>query len=89
MPYRLDTEHGKRTATIALTAVTSIIVIAAWIAYLNWTLRSTDEAPEPRAGDVFMEGVAAIRRTVETGLANSYFYFYEKARAGRTFKIEK
>jgi len=82
----------KKRWLVGLTTVTTIIVIIFWLMYLNATLVAVvdpNNPPDPGAWDIFKTGLAVVSEKVEIGLANSALFFYNVARTGNTFTIEK
>jgi hypothetical protein len=85
-------ESIKKKLFFGLTAVSTLIVIFLWTAYLNMTVASIDDGSRRSSlsnVDVFRAGLAVIADKVELGLANSYVFFHNKLSQGKTFTISK
>jgi len=85
-------ESVKRRWLVFLTAVTTVLIVIFWIFYLKATLVAVEDPynpPAPGTWDIFKNGLTVIGEKVETGLANSYLFFVDKAGSGRIIKIER
>ena len=85
-------EAAKKRWLVSLSAISIIIIVIAWIMYLNATIKAVDDpttAAEPGAWDIFKTGLQVLGEKTEAGLANSYLFFYNKANTGNQFTIEK
>ena len=85
-------EASKRKWFLGLTAASTLIVVFLWAVYLNATVASVgDDQRRSQLSnwDVFKAGLSVVADKAESGLANSYVFFHDKVREGKTFTISK
>ena len=83
-------ELAKRKWLVGLTSITVVLVVILWGFYLSWTIEAVGNPNvirKPSAWDIFNKGLEVVGSKVETGLANSYTFFYNKAAQGNTFEV--
>lgn len=91
MPYRItsNSPEAKRRALIALSAASTLAIVALWIVYMQYSLGTPDGTADSGIAAVFASGIDSIAHIVRTGLVNSYMYFHSLAADGVTYTISK
>lgn len=75
------------------TTIVALVVVILWVGYLNFKLEPIKAAEPAKQSSSFLDtfglGLKEVGVQIETGLANTFFYFDELLRRPRVLEIRR